>query len=78
MRLDIYKKVRIYQMDDTKPNYSEIARRHDCDPRTVKKYYSNEQKPERIKTIRPSKLDPFKDIVEAKLDLGVSATAIYQ
>lgn len=77
MRLDIYEKVRIYQMDDTKPNYSEIARRHDCDPRTVKRYYSNEQKPERKKTKKPSKLDPFKDIVEAKLDLGVSAIGIY-
>lgn len=77
MRLDVYEKVRIYQMDDTKPNYAEIARRHNCDPRTVKRYYNGEGKPERKNTKKPSKLDSYKDIIETKLDLGVSAMGIY-
>lgn len=77
MRIDILEKVSIYKMDKIKPNYKEIARRYNCDPRTVKRYFEGGEIKERRKVIKPSKLDPYKEIIDAKLDLGVSAMAIY-
>jgi transposase len=77
MRSDIYEKVSLFKMDGIKPNYSEISRRFDCDPRTVKRYYEGGKK-ERMKQIKPSKLEDYKDFIESKLDLGVSAMAIYK
>ena len=37
-----------------KPNYAEIARRLDCDYRTAKKYFDNDQKTFENKKPRPS------------------------
>ena len=47
---------------DVKPNFSEIARREDCDYRTVKRYYESDAVPTRKKR-KPSKLDPYKQII---------------
>jgi transposase len=77
MRSDIFEKVSQFRMDKIKPNFSEISRRYNCDPRTVKRYYEGGVK-ERKKQIKPSKLDDYKTIVESKLDLGVSTMAIYK
>ena len=77
MRTDIFEKVSLFKVENIKPNYNEIARRYDCDPRTVKRYYEGSAK-ERRPPVKPSKLDDFKDIIEAKLDLSVSAMAIYK
>ncbi|HBY65969.1 MAG TPA: IS21 family transposase, partial [Acholeplasmataceae bacterium] len=77
MRTDIYEKVSLFKMEKIKPNYKEISRRFDCDARTVKRYYEGGIK-ERKKQIKPSKLDDYKDVIESKLDLGVSAMAIYK
>ncbi|MCK9472070.1 MAG: IS21 family transposase [Bacilli bacterium] len=63
-------------MDEIKPNYSEISRRFNCDPRTVKRYYEGGKKV-RKKKMQTSKLDPYKEIIESKLDLGVTVTGIY-
>lgn len=77
MRTDIYEKVSLFKVENIKPNYREISRRFNCDPRTVKRYYEGGVK-ERKPQSKPSKLDDYRDIIESKLDLGVSAMAIYK
>lgn len=77
MRKDIYEKVSLFKVENIKPNYREISRRFNCDPRTVKRYYEGGVK-ERNPQSKPSKLDDYRDIIESKLDLGVSAMAIYK
>ena len=73
----LLQEVTIYKMNDIKPNYSELARLHDCDRRTVKNYFKdNKKEKERKKQI--SKLDKYKDEIELKLNIpGVTASAIY-
>ncbi|MGX7023207.1 IS21 family transposase [Pediococcus ethanolidurans] len=69
-------------MRELKPNYSLVGRNFDCDRRTAKKYYeraldndSNEVTKEVTK--RPSILDPYKDKIQEKLNIGCSAHAIF-
>ncbi|MDK4143413.1 hypothetical protein O0F68_01980 [Staphylococcus pseudintermedius] len=84
MRLDIYEGVLFYIMKGIKPNYAELGRQYHCDPRTVKKDYEvgKENELERIKarktTKRASKLDPYKTLIDEKLELGCTAMAIYK
>lgn len=77
MRKDIYERMKILKQDNIKPNYAEIARKYDCDCRTVKRYF--EEDPD-ITTPRvyPSKLDPFKQIIRDKINLGCSAYSIFK
>lgn len=71
-------------MKGIKPNYSELGRQYNCDPRTVKKYYEagEANKLERFKkrqqTKKASKLDPFKEIIDEKIELGCTAMAIFK
>ena len=76
MRKDIYERMKMMKEGDVKPNFSEIARRQDCDYRTVKRYYESDAVPTRKKT-KPSKLDPYKQIIEDKILLGCTASSIY-
>ena len=64
--------------EETKPNYSKIAREHGCDWRTVKKYYLSRGSPPKKKDLEsvPSKLDPYKQIILDKYDDNVPATGI--
>ena len=39
MRKDIYESMKIMKQGETKPNYAEIARRWNCDYRTVRRYF---------------------------------------
>lgn len=78
MRKDILETVVTIKMNDIKPNYSKIARQYQCDPRTVKRYYEKGasalvRNPRKIKLI----LDPYKDIIINKLQIGASARAIH-
>ena len=77
MRKDIYERIQIMKKDNIKPNFSEMARIYNCDYRTIKKYYEGDyQKPlERKK--KPSKLDPYKEIIKEKLEIPCSYQAIY-
>lgn len=77
MRIDIYEKVSTYRMDKIKPNYNELSRRFNCDARTVKRYYEGAVT-KRKKNVKPSKLDPFKPLINEKIELGVNGTAIYK
>lgn len=76
MRKDIYERMKIMKQDGIKPNFAEISRRMGCDYRTAKKYYSSEEVPKK-KIPKPSKLDPFRQIIEDKTDIGCTASAIY-
>lgn len=77
MRYDIKEGVVIYKMEGIKPNYAELARRFQCDYRTVKKHCQQEKSMESNKKAKPSILDPYKQIVEEKADQGCSAYAIF-
>ncbi|CPK36734.1 transposase [Staphylococcus aureus] len=71
-------------MKGIKPNYAELGRQYNCDPRTVKKYYEEgkENELERLKkrqqNKKASKLDPFKEIINKKIELGCTAMAIFK
>ncbi len=71
-------------MKGIKPNYAELGRQYNCDPRTVKKYYEagKENELERLKkrqqNKKASKLDPFKEIIDKKIELGCTAMAIFK
>lgn len=79
MRKDVKERIQLMKKDPIKPNYAEIARRLDCDYRTVKKYYEKDDKDQkRERKTLPSKLDPYKTIVTDKyLNHGSSAKSIY-
>lgn len=76
MRKDIYERMKIMKQEGVKPNYAEIARRWNCDYRTVKRYFEQDVIPIR-KSTKPSKLDPFKTIIEEKVGLGCTGSSIY-
>ena len=76
MRKDVYERMKIMKQDGIKPNYAEIARRWNCDYRTVKRYFEQDVVPIR-KITRPSKLDPYRTLVEEKVNLGCTASSIY-
>ena len=76
MRKDIYERMKIMKNEGTKPNYAEIARRWNCDYRTVKRYFEQDVVPIRKQT-KPSKLDPYRTIIEEKVNLGCTASSIY-
>ena len=84
MRHDIYEGVLFYITKGIKPNYAELGRQYNCDPRTVKKYYEagKENELERLKkrqqNKKASKLDPFKEIINKKIELGCTAMAIFK
>ncbi|MDJ1110600.1 IS21 family transposase, partial [Macrococcus caseolyticus] len=84
MRHDIYEGVLFYIMKGIKPNYAELGRQYNCDPRTVKKYYEAGKENEleglkkRKQTKKTSKLDPFKEIIDEKIELGCTAMAIFK
>ena len=63
---------------EIKPNYSELARIHDCDRRTIKKYDEGyEGKPEHRN--KNSRLDKYKNEIKEKLDLpGSTINGTYQ
>ena len=71
-------------MKGIKPNYAEIGRQSNCDPRTVKKYYEAEKENElerlkkRQQNKKTSKLDSFKEIINKKIELGYTAMAIFK
>lgn len=78
MRKDIYERMQTLYKEGVKPNYAEVARRYNCDYRTVKRYYEGADVDISTKPIKPSKLDEFKEIIKEKLEIPCSFTAIYE
>ena len=76
MRKDIFERMKIMKKEEVKPNYAEIARRWNCDYRTVKKYFEQDVVPIR-KITKPSKLDMYKAIIEEKVGYGCTSSSIY-
>lgn len=68
----------IMRINNIKPNYSELARIHECDRRTVKKYDNGyEGKP--INRNKESKLDKYKEDIKTKLELpGSTIKGVFQ
>ena len=59
--------LKILRLMEIKPNFSELARIYDTDRRTIKKYYDGyEGKPSTHD--KPSKLDPYKELIKEKLE----------
>ena len=77
MRKDISEYMKQLQKDGLKPNYSEVARMFNCDYRTVKGYYEHPEK-DSVRVKKPSKLDPYKQIIDDKLALKCSYYSIYK
>ena len=61
-----------------KPNYAELARKYQCDPRTVKKYNNGyEGKSKKRKSI--SKLSKYKEEIKEKINYaGATKAGVYQ
>lgn len=84
MRKDVYEGVQLYVNQNIKPNYAELGRQYEADYRTVKSAYELAcQKKNKLPSVkktstRKSKLDPFKLIIEEKLELGCSAYSIFK
>lgn len=82
MRQDIREGVRKYMDDEIKPNYAALARQYDCDYRTIRQAYVEIQDGKTSKKVEPvkrkSKLDPFRTIIESKLEINCSAMAIFK
>ena len=68
----------ILKMNESKPNFSELARIYDVDRRTVKKYYDGYSgKP--AKHNKTSKLDEHETLIRNKLSIkGVTVKAVYE
>ncbi len=81
MRKDIREGVMIYVINEIKPNYATLAKQYDCDYRTVKGAYEEAKgetpTPTERKT-RPSKLDPYKEIIQDKAKDRCSAYSIFK
>lgn len=78
MRKDVFERMKLMRKDEIEPNFAELARRYECDYRTVKRYFDS---PPGFKCQRkeiPKKIDPYKEIINKKYSLGCQAVAIYR
>lgn len=78
MRMDIYERIKLMKKDKIKINYAKVARQFNCDYRTVKRYFENDDNKAPSKISRGSKLDPYKVIINDKLSLGCTMMSIYR
>ncbi|XAM51708.1 hypothetical protein TVTCOM_18200 [Terrisporobacter vanillatitrophus] len=78
MILNLIGQINIIKSMNFKPNYSELAREHGIDRRTVKKYYDGyEGKPQTRN--KSSKLDQYLEEIKLKLSIkGITAKAVYE
>lgn len=71
-------KLNLLKEIDIKPNFAELARQSGIDYRTIKRYYDGyEGKPSTRN--KPSKLDPYRDLIQKKLEIErVSIRGVYE
>ena len=63
---------------EIKPNYSELARKYNCDPRTVKKYNNGYEGKSKTRQ-RNSKLDKYKEEIKEKLNyVGATIKGVHE
>ena len=77
MRKDIYERMRFMKKDTLEPNYAQLARRYQCDYRTVKRYFESDGTLKERRKI-PSKLDDYKKIIEEKLEMSCTYMSIFK
>lgn len=75
MRKDVEEHVKRIKAMEVKINYNDLARKLDCDPRTIKGYATGTVKSKRKDRIIDSKLKDFEDTIIDKID-NCSATAM--
>lgn len=78
MILSLIGQINIIKGMGFKPNYSELSRQYGIDRRTVKKYCEGYEGKSKIRN-KPSKLDPYLDIIKFKFSIkGITAKAVYE
>lgn len=77
MRKDISERMKLMKKEQENINYSELARRYDCDYRTIKKYFQGENEEVKQRKAKESKLTVYKGIIDQKYDAGCTAMAVY-
>lgn len=79
MRTDIANEIQMYKKDKKIMNKSELARRLNCNRRTIDKYINEPNNIERKKRNIPTKLEKFTSIILDKVDsYGATAKAVYK
>lgn len=79
MRTDIITEIERLKCMDIKPNFSEVARRHNCDRRTVSNYYNGITGATKKTVKKESVLTKYIPIIEEKVDTcSASAMSIYK
>ncbi|SET78032.1 hypothetical protein SAMN05660297_03622, partial [Natronincola peptidivorans] len=68
MRKDVSNQIRLLREEAELLNKSELARRFNCDRRTVEKYINNSGDVARKSREVKSKLDDYKEIIMDKVD----------
>lgn len=76
MRKDIEEYMSRIKKEGIKPNFSQIARRFNCDYRTAKKYYEEDPAEKKEKPKRGSKLDGYRETIKEKLEYEAPASEI--
>lgn len=78
MYKDLDRQLRVIKMTGKKPNFAELAREFGCDYRTVKRHYEGDGKTKYTRN-KPSKLDPYKELIRSKLAIkGCTVKGIYE
>lgn len=81
MRHDIREGVKQYMNDEIKPNYAALSRQYNVDYRTAKRAYEEAKTEDPGKTTRPkrpSMLDGYREVIDAKLEQHCSAVSIHK
>ena len=78
MRKDIYERIKLMKKENIKVNYAKLARQFGCDYRTIKRYFEVDDGNVTPKKTKPSKLDPYREIIKDKLSIGCNVTSIYR
>ena len=75
---ELRKELVIMKELEIKPNYSELGRKYNCDPRTVKKYNNGYEGKAKTRK-RNSKLDKYKEEIKEKVNyVGSTIKGVYE
>lgn len=78
MIMNLKGQLTILKTMNIKPNFSELAREHDLDRRTIKKYYDGYEGKSKIRN-KGSQLDKYYSEIKDKLSIkGVTVSAVYE
>lgn len=77
MRYDVEKEIEKYRGDFKLINKSELARRLDCDRRTIDRYLLNKGTIRKSRTIEKL-INGYEEIIKEKLDIGATIMAVYK